>query len=83
MTQFDQAQYDPALMYGDRDEQTWAAIGNTNTVTNSKIRTSSIILIMHTSDYNGRWYITVSDGSFLITSSDSEGTSTTFNYLIL
>ena len=83
MTQLDLAAYEPALRYGDRTSVTWATNGNTNTVTNSKITASSHPIILHTSAYAGRWHITVSDGSFLITSSDSETTSVTFNYLIL
>ena len=82
MTQFDLASYDPALRYGDRDSQTWAANGNTHTVTNSKVTASSLIFLQHTSDHDGRWYITVANGSFTITSSDAESTSVTFNYLI-
>jgi hypothetical protein len=79
----DQARYNPSLMYTTRTSQTWAAAGNTNTTTDPNVRADSIILIHHTSDYSGRWYITCSDGSFLVTSSDSEGTNVTFKYLIL
>jgi hypothetical protein len=80
---FDQAGYNPSLMYETRSSNTWTTSGNTNTVTDGNVRSNSIILIQHTSDFSGRWYITVSSGSFLITSSDSEGTNVTFKYLIL
>lgn len=84
MSNFDQAMYNPSLMYESRDSQSWTANGNTHTVTDSDVRAGSFIVIMHTSAPAGKWYITPSAGSFLITSSDAEtATTTTFKYIIL
>lgn len=55
--------------------------GNSQTITNSAVEANSVIVIMHISAPAGRWRVTVSDGSFVITSSDSES-SATFKYLI-
>ena len=78
----DIAQHLPALRYEISEAQTWTS-GNTHTITDNNIRSDSRIFIMHTSAYDGRWHITVSEGSFIITSSDSENGSPTFVYLIL
>lgn len=72
----------PALKYKDLDTQTFSS-GNTKTVTDPRVKPSSVIIIMHTSVPAGRWGITtLSDGSFVITSSASEN-GATFEYLIL
>lgn len=83
MGQFNQAGYNPSLMYDKPGSNTWTADGTTNTVTDANVTASSIIVIMHTSAPNGLWYITPSAGSFLITSSDPETAGLTFKYLIL
>lgn len=79
----DHAQYDPALKYDSRTSQSWTTTGTTHTVTDVRVKANSHIVIMHTSAYAGRWFITVSAGSFLITSSDAESAGATFRYLIL
>ena len=83
MGQLDQSNYNPSLRYDTEASQSWTTAGNTHTVTDANIRTTSFIVIMHTSAHNGRWYVTISAGSFVITSSDAEETSATFKYLIL
>jgi hypothetical protein len=78
------AHYLPAFKYCDRDSQSWTTTGNTHTVTNAHVDANSQIVIMNTSVKAGNWYVTVSQGSFTITSSDVEtATTTTFNYIIL
>lgn len=79
----DQARYNPSLMADLSVSQTWTTQGNTHTVTDGHVRANSVIQIMNTSAYNGRWYVTPAAGSFLITSSDAEETSVTFKYKIL
>lgn len=79
----DLAEFLPVLKYNDRSIQTWAANGNSHTVTNSNIKANSIIVIHHIGIPAGRWKVVCSAGSFLITSSDSESTSLTFRYIIL
>ena len=84
MTELNQANYNPGLMYAGKASNSWATTGNTDTVTDAQVRASSIILIMHTSAHAGRWYVTPAAGSFVITSSDTEtASSTTFKYLVL
>lgn len=61
--------------------ETWSA-GNTHTVTDPDVKENSFILVMPTAAVAGRWYVTVSNGSFLITSSDVEAAGATFHYLI-
>ena len=78
------ADYLPFLRYKTANSVTWTTTGNTHTVTNGDVKANAHICIQHTSVPVGTWSITVSNGSFLVTSSDVEAaTNTTFNYLIL
>lgn len=61
----------------------WATLGNTDSVTDEYCYTNSVIYIMNTSTYAGNWYVTVSEGSFVVTSSNSEATTVTYSYIIL
>jgi len=81
MGQKDQAQNNPSLRHDTLSEVTWAS-GNTKTVTDAHVRAGSLIVLMPTSLPAGRWYITVSAGSFIITSSDAESNAT-FKYRIM
>ena len=56
--------------------------GNTKTITNAQVHSTSRIIIMHVSNPAGRWSVAVSNGSFIITSSDAE-TNAIFKYIIL
>lgn len=77
------AQHLSSFLYDDveNSSETWAS-GNTKTITNAAVRSNSFIVIEHTSDYAGRWYVTCSNGSFVITSSDAEN-GATFKYRVL
>lgn len=70
--------------YRTRKSGTWSTAGNAMTVTDDDVRENSIIVISHTSAYNGSWYVTVnaSGGSFIINSSVVEDGSPTFFYEI-
>ncbi len=86
-------QYSPALMYVSPISKAWTTTGNTDTVTDEGIDATTQIVIMNTSAYAGRWYvsnitptststsvggvITVTPGTFTITSSSSETQTTT------
>jgi hypothetical protein len=84
MANLDQADYNPSLRYDAEDSTTWTTTGNTDTVTDVNVKATSIIVIMHTSAYEGNWYVTPAAGSFTVTSSDVEtATDTTYKYLIL
>lgn len=91
--------YDPALLYVSPVTRAWATTGNTDTVTDYNIVSASQIIIMNTSAYAGRWYISnitptstsvvngnnvVTAGSFTVTSSSSETQTTTlYEYTII
>lgn len=83
MANLDQADYIPSLRYSTANSVTWAAIGNTDTVNDAHAKLGSVIVIMHTSAFEGRWYVTTAPGSFTVTSSDTEVDTTTYKYLIL
>lgn len=83
MPNYDQADYNPSLKHTLRQSQTWGTPGNTVTISNAHIKSTSMIFIHHTSDHAGRWWISaISNGSFTITSSDAETADVTFKYLI-
>ena len=73
--------YLPSLKQDDKATVTWTS-GNSVTVTNAKVTTRNIVLLMPISQPAGRWYVTVSAGSFTVTSSDAESNAT-FKYLLL
>lgn len=80
-TQNSPANYSPYLRAKVLTSQTWTTTGNTNTVTDANVHANSLIVLNNTSIPNGLWKIVVSEGSFTITSSDSESaTTTTFVY---
>lgn len=83
-TQNTAANYSPYLRYKSLTSQTWTTTGNTHTVTDANVHSNSLIALMNTSARSGNWYFTVSEGSFVITSSDSEtATTTTFVYQVI
>jgi hypothetical protein len=62
----------------------WQTTGTTDTVTDEYVHPNSIIVINNTSAYVGPWSIAVSQGSFTITSGNSETqTTTTYSYIVL
>lgn len=65
----------------DNSSETWVS-GNTKTISNKNVRANSFILIMWTSSHSGGWYLTVSDGQFIITNEDAL-TNVTFKYRII
>lgn len=98
MTQTQQL-YDPAQLYVLPVKRTWTTTGNTDTVTDESIFAATQVLIMNTSAYAGRWYVsnitptssstnatgvtTITPGTFTITSSSSETQTTTTYQYIL
>ena len=85
--------YNPGEFYVNPVKRVWASTGNTDTVTDESVVNSSQVIIMNTSAYAGRWYIsnitptssstnaagvtTITPGSFTVTSSSSETQTTT------
>lgn len=77
------ANYSPFLRYKTLPAGVWSTTGNTDTITNPNIHSNSLIVIMNTSARAGNWYVTVTEGQAVITSSDSESAGTTYTFLIL
>ena len=85
--------YDPALLEIPSVTKAWTSTGNTDTVTDPSIVSSTQVVLMNTSAYAGRWYIsnitatssstsaagvtTITPGTFTVTSSSSEPQTTT------
>lgn len=77
-------QYDPALQNIPITTRTWATTGNTDTVFDATLHPSSSVVITPTGSVPaGFWKLVVSQGQFVITSSDSESAGLTYNYTIL
>lgn len=77
------ARYSPFLAYKSAITQTWATTGNTDTVTNANVHSNSVVIPVPTSQQNGLWYVTVTEGQFVVTSSDSESAGLTYTYIVL
>lgn len=85
---FNLAEHVPALRYKSvpsSSDNTWGTAGNTCTVTDTKVGTNSLIVFKFNPSAlpAGRWGYTCSQGSFVITSSESEADDLTFGYIIL
>lgn len=61
---------------------TWATTGNTNTVTDANVTSSSFISVMFATPPAGFWAIVPGNGSFVITSSDPESAGLAFKYKV-
>lgn len=77
------SQYNPAMLSVVPPTRTWGTTGNTDTVIDASVHPSSAILVTPQSVPAGFWKIVASQGSFLVTSSDSESAGITYNYRIL
>lgn len=76
--------YDPALAFIPPPQRAWGTTGNTDTVIDATCHPSSIIVINTVgTPSNGFWKVTVSQGQFIVTSSDSENAGLTYNYMLL
>ena len=94
-----QQDYSPAETYVSPVSRLWATTGNTDVVTDDSVQSTTQVVIMNTSAYAGRWYVsnitptttstsvagvvTVTPGSFTVTSSSSESQTTTTYKYIL
>ena len=77
------AQYLPGMQNVTTPTRTWLTTGNTDTVIDASVHPSSAILVTPQSVPAGFWKVVASQGSFLLTSSDSESAGITYNYRIL
>lgn len=75
-----QSDYNPSLRFETRDLQTWTS-GLTHTVTDARVTSRSLIVLVPTVVSEGHWSVVASNGSFTVTSTNDE-TGKTFYYLI-
>lgn len=75
--------YDPAFLNVTTPTRTWGTTGNTDTVIDASVHPSSNVLVTPTSIPSGFWKVVVAQGSFTVTSSDSESAGLTYNYVVL
>lgn len=76
-------QYDPGLAIPSSPTRIWGTTGNTDVVIDASCHPSSCIVVTPTSTPNGIWKIVVSQGTFTVTSTDSETAGLTYNYTLL
>ena len=73
----------PPLAQHTVNSQTWLAQGTTDTVTDAYCHSNSMVLINPQTVPAGRWAVVTSQGSFTVTSSDTEQTTCIYEYIIL
>ena len=62
---------------------TWGGSGgNTKTITNSAVTSTSMVVFMWATPPAGLWSVVCGSGTFTITSSDSESSSLAFTYKV-
>ncbi len=77
-------QYSPELAICASPTRIWLTSGNTDTVIDAAVHPSSGIVVTPVSSVPaGFWKVVVSQGTFTVTSSDSESAGLTYNYTIL
>lgn len=76
--------YDPALQNVATPTRTWATTGNTDTVIDASVHPSSNVVVTPVgATPAGFWKLTITQGQFIVTSSDSESAGLTYNYIVL
>ncbi len=76
-------QYSPELRISTPPTRIWGTTGQTDTVIDASVHPSSCVVVNATSIPAGFWKVVVGQGSFVVTSSDSESAGLTYNYTIL
>ncbi len=78
------AQYQPGMQNVTQPTRIWGTTGNSDTVIDATVHPSSCIVITFTALPTGTaWRVVVGQGSFVVTSSDSESAGLTYNYRVL
>lgn len=78
------AQFNPAMQNIPITTRIWGTTGNTDTVIDASVHPGSCVVVTPTVVPNGvGWSVVVSQGRFVVTSSDSEDAGSTYNYRIL
>lgn len=63
----------------------WGTTGNTDTVFDASVHTGNCVIVTAVGGsptQQGNWKVAVSQGSFVVTSTDSESAGLTYNYFI-
>lgn len=63
----------------------WGTTGNTDTVIDASVHTGNCVIVTAVGGspaQQGNWKVAVSQGSFVVTSTDSESAGLTYNYFI-
>lgn len=77
------AQYMPSMQNIVPPTRTWTITGNTDTVIDATVHPGSVVVVTATATPSGTWKLVAAQGSFVVTSSDSESAGLTYNYRIL
>jgi hypothetical protein len=78
------SQYEPSLAISNPATRVWLTTGNTDVVTDASCHPSScLVTTPQNNTPAGFWKVVASQGSFTVTSSDSESAGLTYNYTLL
>lgn len=78
------AQYDPSMALTGIPTRIWLTSGNTDVVIDASCHPSSCIVVTpQNNPPAGFWKVVAGNGTFTVTSSDSESAGLTYNYTIL
>ncbi len=78
------SQYDPSFAFIPAPQRSWGTTGNTDTVIDAACHPSTVVVLNAVgATPNGFWKVVVAQGSFVVTSSDSENAGLTYNYMLL
>ena len=78
------SQYDPSFTFIPTPQRVWGTTGNTDTVIDANCHPSSVVVVNPVGNTPaGFWKVVVSQGQFIVTSSDSESAGLTYNYMLL
>lgn len=75
--------YEPSMSIAVAPTRIWATTGNTDVVIDASVHPSVCIVVTPTTNPTGFWKVVVGQGTFTVTSSDSESAGLTYNYTIL
>jgi len=75
----------PPFAFKEVNTTTWGSGGNTVTITDAYVHPNSFIVLQVTGStpQAGEWAVSVSQGSFTITSSDAESSTLPISYIVL
>lgn len=74
-------QYDPSWGVP-CPQRLWSISGNSDTVIDASVHPGNCVIVTPVTTPNGFWQVVVTQGSFTVTSTDSEDANTPYNYFI-